>query len=145
MHPSRTMSTAKQGGPKAIRCPQTEKSCEVNRPSTHHDVTNQRKGQRHFDWRSFPAEKGFEAHSGRHLSQANSMRNPEYILSRYFEIDYENEPLRHEAAVAIAEQRVHQGENMLRKKVTEEGWCVTENNGSSTDPERGSLDQNSAA
>ena len=75
------------------------------------------------------------------------MRNPEYNLSRYLEIDCENEPLRYEAAIAIAEQRVHQGQNMLGKKAAEEGWCLPENSSSSSlDPERGSiLDENPLA
>ena len=67
------------------------------------------------------------------------MRNPEYILSRYFEIDPDNEPARYEVSIAIAEQRVQQGDNMLKKKVDEEGWCTAENSGSSLYPERGSV------
>ena len=67
------------------------------------------------------------------------MRNPEYILSRYFEIDYDNEPARYEVSIAIAEQRVQQGDNMLRKRVAEEGWFVAENSGSSLYPEKGSV------
>ena len=66
------------------------------------------------------------------------MRNLEYLLSRYFRVDYENEPLRYEAGIAIAEQRVQQGEDMLRKKVAE-GWNGIENSGSSINPERGSI------
>ena len=72
------------------------------------------------------------------LGLTNS-RNPEYMLSRFFEIDCENEPLRYEAAIAIGEERVQQGDNMLRKKVAEEGWYAAENGGSSIDPERGSI------
>ena len=71
------MSTAKKGGPKAkkggskvkqngskaIYNLQTEKLCEVDRTSTHHDATAQGKGHRHFDWKSLPADKGIEAYS----------------------------------------------------------------------------------
>ena len=54
------------------------------------------------------------------LGQANSMRGLEYILSRYLEeIDCEDEWLQYEAAIAIAEQMIQQGDKMLRERVAE--------------------------
>lgn len=67
------MSTVKQDGPKAIRNPQKENPCEVDRTSTHHDATDQRKEDRNFDWKRPSAEKGSRLTlKDLCLSQANS-------------------------------------------------------------------------
>ncbi|KAF8417191.1 hypothetical protein EV426DRAFT_381110 [Tirmania nivea] len=55
----------------------------------------------------------------RHLIRAVS--SP-YILQRFLTIESESEPLRCEANIGILEGRVCEGEDMLSKRINEEGW-----------------------
>ena len=45
-----------------------------------------------------------------------------YILKRFLTIESESESLRHEAHIGILEGRVCEGEDMLSKRIEEEGW-----------------------
>lgn len=45
-----------------------------------------------------------------------------YILQRFLTIESKSEPLRYEASIGILEGRVCEGEDMLSKKINEEGW-----------------------
>jgi len=42
-----------------------------------------------------------------------------YSLSRYFTIDHHNEPLRHEAGIAVSEGRIQVGQDMFTKRMVE--------------------------
>jgi len=45
-----------------------------------------------------------------------------YILQRFLTVESKSEPLRYEADIAILERRVCEGEDMLGRKIKEEGW-----------------------
>jgi len=45
-----------------------------------------------------------------------------YTLQRFLTIDTESEPLRHEVNIGILEGRVCEGEDMLSRRMDEEGW-----------------------
>jgi len=59
------------------------------------------------------------------------MEVPE-MLSRFLKVDRLNDSLRYEAAIAISEGRVQQGEDMVRRRILEEDWKWTMDSLSST-------------
>ena len=44
------------------------------------------------------------------------------MLSRFLRVDRKNDPLRYEASIAISEGRVQHGEDIVRRKISEEDW-----------------------
>jgi len=55
------------------------------------------------------------------LEPRTRMEIPE-MLSRFLKVDRLNDSLRYEAGIAISEGRVQQGEDIVRRKILEEGW-----------------------
>ncbi|KAH0606614.1 uncharacterized protein H6S33_003448 [Morchella sextelata] len=54
----------------------------------------------------------------------------EEVMNRYFTVNPEESPLAYAARDAIAHGVVQIGENMFARKCEEEGWCVSNRNGS---------------
>lgn len=59
--------------------------------------------------------------NGGHTTQENASLyfSSPYLLSRFLTIDQYNEPLQHEAGIAVSEGRIQPGQNMFLKRVVE--------------------------